>query len=54
MCLIVPYYYETLRMKEIVLWKFKGLFKKVVSLNEVIKHILCKPNFDIGILFDSF
>ncbi len=27
---------------------------KVVSLNEVVKHTLFKPNFDIGILFDSF
>jgi hypothetical protein len=27
---------------------------KIVSLNEVVKHFLFKPNFDIGILFDSF
>jgi hypothetical protein len=26
---------------------------KVVSLIEAIKHLLFKPNFDIGILFDS-
>jgi hypothetical protein len=27
---------------------------KIVSLNEVVKHLLFKPNFDIGILFESF
>jgi len=27
---------------------------KVVSLNKDVKHPLFKPNFDIGILFDSF
>jgi hypothetical protein len=27
---------------------------KVLLLNEVVKHPLFKPNFDIGILFDSF
>jgi hypothetical protein len=27
---------------------------KVVSLNEVVKHHVFKPNFDIQILFDSF
>jgi len=34
--------------------KIKGLFMKVMSLNEAIKHPLFKPNFDIGILFDLF
>jgi hypothetical protein len=34
--------------------KIKGPFMKVESLNEIIKHHLFKPNFDIGILFDSF
>jgi hypothetical protein len=34
--------------------KIKGPFTKVMSLNEVVKHLLFKPNFDIGILFDSF
>jgi hypothetical protein len=33
--------------------KIKGPFMKVVSLIEAIKHLLFKPNFDIGILFDS-
>ncbi len=34
--------------------KIKGPFIKVMSLNEVLKHPLFKPNCDIGILFDSF
>jgi hypothetical protein len=34
--------------------KIKGPFMKVLSLNEVIKHLLFKHNFDIEILFDSF
>ncbi len=34
--------------------KIKGPCMKVMSLNEAIKHRLFKPNFDIGILFDSF
>jgi hypothetical protein len=34
--------------------KIKGPSMKVVSLNEVIKYPLIKPNFDIEILFDSF
>jgi hypothetical protein len=34
--------------------KFKGPFMEVVSWNEVVKYPLFKPNFDIGILFDSF
>jgi hypothetical protein len=27
---------------------------KVMSLNEVVKFFLFKPNFDVRILFDSF
>jgi hypothetical protein len=34
--------------------KIKGPFMIVMSLNKVVKHHLFKPNFDIGILFDSF
>jgi hypothetical protein len=34
--------------------KIKGPFMKVVLLNEVVKHLLFKPNFDIGILSNSF
>jgi hypothetical protein len=34
--------------------KIKGPFMKVVSLNEIVKHFLFDPNFDIEILFDSY
>jgi hypothetical protein len=34
--------------------KIKGSFIKAVLLNEVVKHHLFKPNFDIEILFDAF
>jgi hypothetical protein len=34
--------------------EIKGPCMKVMSLNEDVKHLLLKPNFDIGILFDSF
>jgi hypothetical protein len=34
--------------------KVKGPFKKVPSLNDVVKYPLFKTNFDIEILFDSF
>jgi hypothetical protein len=32
----------------------KEPFMKVMSLNEVVKRPLFKPNFDIGIFFYSF
>jgi hypothetical protein len=34
--------------------KTKGPFLKAPLLNEVVKHPLFKPNFDIGFFFDSF
>jgi hypothetical protein len=34
--------------------KTKGAFVKIVLLNEVVKHHLFKPNFDIRRFFDSF
>jgi hypothetical protein len=34
--------------------KIKGPFMKIMSLNEIVKHLLFKPNFAIGILFNSF
>jgi hypothetical protein len=34
--------------------EIKGPFMKVISLNEDVKDLLFKLNFDIGILFDSF
>jgi hypothetical protein len=54
MCLIVPYYYIYIKDEINCIMKTKGSFMKVVPLNEVVKHHLFKPNFDIGILFDSF
>ncbi len=54
MCLIVPYYYKEIEDIINCIMKIKGPFMKVMSLNEVVKHPLFKPNFDIGILFDSF
>jgi hypothetical protein len=54
MCLIVPYYYKKIEDEIKYIMKIKGAFMKVVSLNEVVKHPLFKPNFDIRILFDSF
>ncbi len=54
MCLIVPYYCKKFKDEINYIMKIKGPFMKVVLLNEVVKHHLFKPNFDIGILFDSF
>jgi hypothetical protein len=54
MCLIVTYYYKKFEDELNCIMKIKSPFMKLTSLNEVIKHPLFKPNFDIGILFDSF
>jgi hypothetical protein len=54
MCLIVPYYYLKIEDEINCIMKIKGSFMKAMSLNKVVKHPLFKPNFDIGILFDSF
>jgi len=54
MCLLVPYYYKKIKDEINYIMEIKGPFMKVMSLNEVVKHLLFKPNFDIGILFDSF
>ncbi len=51
MCLIVPYYYKIFKNEINCIIKIKGLFMKVVSLNEVVKHPLFKPNFDIQIFY---
>jgi hypothetical protein len=48
------YYYKKIKDEINCVVKIKGLFMKVMSLNEVVKHLLFKPNFDIEILFDSF
>jgi hypothetical protein len=34
--------------------KIKGPFMKVMLLNEIVKHPLLKPNFEIGRFFNSF
>jgi hypothetical protein len=54
MCLVEPYYYKKIEDEINCSMKIKGPFMKVVLLNKAIKHSLFKPNFDIGILFDSF
>ncbi len=33
--------------------KIKGLFMKVMLFNEIVKHLLFKPNLDIGRFCDS-
>jgi hypothetical protein len=48
MCLIVPYYYKKIKDEINYIMKINGpLMKVVVSLKEVVKHLLFKPNFDI-------
>jgi len=54
MCLIVPYHYKKIEDEINCMIKTKGPFMKIMSLNEVVKHHLFKPNFNIGNLFDSF
>jgi hypothetical protein len=54
MCLIVPYYYKNIEDEINCIMKINGPFMKVVSLNEIVKCLIFKSNFDIGILFDSF
>jgi len=54
MCLIIPYCYKKIKDEITCIMKIKGPSMKIMSLNEVVKHPLFKPNFDIGILFDSF
>jgi hypothetical protein len=54
MCVIVAYYYKKIEDEIYCIMKIKGPFMIVLSLNKVVKHYLFKPNFDIGILVDSF
>jgi hypothetical protein len=54
MCLIISYYNIKIEDETKYIMKIKGPFMKVMSLNDVFKHPLFKPNFNIGILFDSF
>ncbi len=37
-----------------IYYEIKRPFMKVMLLNEIVKHALFKPNFDIEILFNSF
>jgi hypothetical protein len=53
MCLITLYC-NKIKDEIICIMKIKGPFIKIMSLNEAVKHLLFKQNFDIGILFDSF
>jgi hypothetical protein len=48
MCLIVPYY-KRIEDEINSIMKTKGPFMKVMLLNEIVKHPLFKPNFDIEI-----
>jgi hypothetical protein len=54
MCLIIHYYYKKIEDEVNWIMKIKKPFMKVMSLNEVAKHPLFRPNFDIGIFFYSF
>ncbi len=54
MCLIVPYYYKAFEDEINCIMKTKGPFMKVVLLNEVVKNLLFKPNFNIEISFTHF
>jgi len=51
MSLIVPYYYNFFEDEINAIMKTKWPFMKVMLLNEILKHPLFKPNFDIGNLF---
>ncbi len=54
MCLIVPYYYKKFEDEINCIMKTKRPFIKIMFLNEVIKHPLFKPNFDIDFFFHLF
>jgi hypothetical protein len=45
MCLIVPYYHKKLEDEINCIMQIKGPFMKIVSLNEIVKRPLFKPNF---------
>jgi hypothetical protein len=54
MFLVIPYYYKKFENEINCIMKIKRSFIKVVSLNEVVKHPLFKPNFDVGIFLINF
>jgi hypothetical protein len=47
MCVITPHYFFFLK-KKVCTMKIMGPFMKIMLLNEVVKHLLLKPNFKIG------
>jgi len=49
---MVPYYYKKIEDQRNCIMKIKRPFVKIVLFNEIIN--LFKPNFDIGIFFESF
>ncbi len=51
---MVSYYFKNIEDQRNPIMKTKGPFVKVMLLNEIIKHHLFKPNFEIGRFFDSF
>jgi len=52
--LIVPYNYKIVEDEINYIMKTKGPVMKIMLLNEIVKHLLFKPNFDIRIFFYSF
>jgi hypothetical protein len=54
MCILVPYYDKKFEDQKNYIMKIKRSFMKVVLLNEVFKHHLFKPNFDLGRIFTHF
>ncbi len=46
-------YYKKIEDEINSIIKIKGPFMKVVLLNEVVKHLLFNPNFDIRRFFDA-
>jgi hypothetical protein len=51
MCLMIPYYYKKIEDEINCILKTKGPFMKIMLLNEVVKHPLFKPNFDIDFFY---
>jgi hypothetical protein len=45
---------KTIEAQRNCIMKTKGLFVEVMLLNEIVKHSLFKPNFDIERFFGSF
>ncbi len=54
MCLIVPYYYQKIEHQRNCIIKIKVPFVKVVSLNEIIKHLLFQPKTNNERFFNTF